>query len=272
MVLPCIAFPQSRESAETYLEPSDSREISSILTGIIEQIHVKEGEYVEKGQVLLSLNSDVLEAQYEVAKTRAESQGRIMAAKAERDQQSVRYSNILKIGSNKPERDKERAILQVKEGNLIAATEDAKIARLEALRIRAELNERVHKSPIEGYVIKITKDVGEPVTINRNDPNQPNYLIRVVKLSTLKATAFLPYKAVRHIKIGDRLTVASSDFDEEWETTGEVEFVSPIIDAATGTVEVRVVIDNPDMAYKSGVPAKLVVDVPNDPSPASASR
>lgn len=257
-------------SAETYLEPSDSREISSILTGIIEEIHVSEGQYVQKGQALISLNSDVLQAQYEVAKTKAESKGRIMAAQAERDQQSVRYSNILKIGSNRPERDKERAILQVKEGNLVAVTEDAKIARLDAMRIRAELNERVHKSPIEGYVIKITKDVGEPVSINRNDPNQPNYLIRVVRLSTLKATAFLPYKAVRHIKVGDKLTVASSDLDEEWETTGEVEFVSPIIDAGTGTVEVRVVIENPDMIYKSGVPAKVIVDVPNDPSPAES--
>ena len=144
----------------------------------------------------------------------------------------------------------------------MASKEDANISRLDAMRIRAELNQRVLKSPIEGYVIKVTKDVGEAVGPNRSDPNKADYLIRVVQISTLKATAFLPYKAVRHIKAGDELTVSSSDVVEDWRTIGKVEYVSPIIEAATGTVEVRVVIDNPELVYKSGVPAKLIVKLP----------
>lgn len=217
---------------------------------------------MKKGQALVSLNSDIIKAQYEVAKSKAESKGRIMAAQAERDQQNHRYSLVTSIGSNSAERKKEYAILQTKEGNLVAAKEDANISRLEAMRIRAELNQRVLNSPIEGYVIKVTKDAGEPVGQGRSDPNQADYLVRIVQISTLKATAFLPYKAVRHIKIGDKLTVASSDTEEEWRTEGKVEFVSPIIDAATGTVEVRVVIENYEMTYKSGVPAKIIVNVP----------
>ncbi len=256
---------QGEVAGDTYLEPSDSREVSFIETGIIETIHVKEGDYVKKTQTLISLNKDVMTAQYEAAKARAEAKGRIMAAKAERDQQKHRYDLIRGIG-NEPERLKELAILQTKEGNLLAAEEEAKIALLDALRIRAELNTKILTSPIEGFVIKINKDEGEAVGPGNNDPNKPGYLIRVVKLSTLHATAFLPYKAVRSIKIGDYLTVESSDVSEMWQAPGKVFFISPIIDPATGTVEIKVQIENSEMKYKSGIPARVVVQVPG-PTP-----
>jgi multidrug efflux pump subunit AcrA (membrane-fusion protein) len=257
---PSTIFAQEQVSGDTYLEPSVSWEGSFIETGIIETIHVKEGDYVKKTQPLISLNTDVMTAQYEAAKARAEAKGRIMAAKAERDQQSHRYDLIRGIG-NEPERLKELAILQTKEGNLLAAEEEVKIARLDALRIRAELNTKVLAASIEGFVIRINKDEGEAVGPGNNDPNKPGYLIRVVKLSTLHATAFLPYKAVRNIKIGDFLTVESSDLNEPWQASGKVFYVNPIIDPATGTVEIKVQIENADMQYKSGAPAKVVVQV-----------
>ena len=222
---------------------------------------------MKKGQALIKLNSEILEAQYMVAKARAESQGRIKAAQAERDQQSHRYSLLSQLGksSNSAERKREYAILQAAEGNLLTAKEEARIAQLEALRIRAEINQRILKTPIEGYVVSINKDVAEPVGVGKSDPNKPDYLVRVVKVSTLKATAFLPYKAVRHINAGDELIVAGTGLENPWRTTGKVEFVSPIIQAATGTVEVRVTIDNSDLTHKVGVPARIIVKVPLDP-------
>ena len=222
---------------------------------------MKEGDYVKEGQPLIKLDSQVIEAQYEVAKARAEANGRVMAAQAERDQQNHRYSLISGIG-NSAERKKEYAILQVTEGNLVAAKEDVKINRLEALRIRAELEQRILKSSIEGHVVTITRDIAESVTQVRNDPDKPDYLVRVVEVKSLKATGFLPYKAVRHVKVGDSLVVASSDVEEEWKTEGVVEFVSPTIDPATGTMRIRVKIDNEQLRYRAGVPAKIIVTVP----------
>lgn len=255
---------QTKVSGDTYLEPYESIEISSTIVGVIEDIMVKEGDYVKKGQTLISLNADVIKAQYEVAKARAEAQGRIMAAQAERDQQANHYSLLSQVGANSAEKKREYAKLQALEGNLVAAREDAKINSLDAVRIRAELNDRILKTPIDGHVVSITKDVAEPVSINRSDPNNPDYLVRVVNIKKLRATGFLPYKAVRHITLGDKLSVTSSDVDEEWKTMGTVEFISPIIDPATGTKEIRIMIENSDLVHDSGVPARIVVELPDN--------
>ena len=40
--------------------------------------------------------------------------------------------------------------------------------------------------------------------------------------------------------------------DSEVETKGTVEFISPVTDAESGTVRVKIRIDNPDGKYRSG--------------------
>ncbi len=220
---------------------------------------------MKKGQALIKLDSEVIEAQYEVARARAESKGRIMAAKAERDRQKDHYGMLSSLRSrgsvNSAELKREYAILQAAEGNYVAAQEDTRIDGLEAMRIRAELNRRILKTPIDGYVATITRDLAEPVGF-RGDREEESFLVRIVQLATLKATAFLPHQAARSIEIGDTLTLTSSDLDDTWETPATVEFVSPLIDPATGTVEVRVTVDNSDLRYRSGAPARLVVKLP----------
>lgn len=252
------------------MEPYQSIEISSINNGVIKYIHVKEGDYVKTGAPLISLDNEVINAQYNVAKARAENQGNILAARAERDQQNHRYNQLAALKSrgvsSSAELKKEFAMLQAAEGKLIAAQEEQKIANLEALRIRAELNKLVLKTPIEGYVVSINRDVAEPVgpsNTSRN-PDDPDYLVRIVQISQLKATAFLPAADVKRIKVGSTLKVMSPysggvDDKDRWETSGRVEFISPIVFAATGLVEVRIVIDNYNQTYKSGVPALVVI-------------
>ena len=255
----------SQVSGNTFLEPYQSIEVSSINTGIIKKIHVKQGDFVKAGQVLVTLDSEIIEAQYQVAKARAENSGLIMAAKAERDQQSHRYNQLAALKSRGhsgvAEMKREYAMLQAAEGNLIAAREDQKIANLDALRIRAELNQRLLKTPIDGYVVSINRDVAEPVGpgAGSSNPDDPDYLVRIVQISRLKATAFLPHTDVKRIKVGSSISVASAEMNNNWSTQGTVEFISPIVFAATGLVEVRVAINNYDLSFKSGIPVQVII-------------
>lgn len=262
---PEVIRAQAQGSGNTFLEPYESIEVSSINSGVIKTIHVKQGDFVKAGQPLITLDSEVIEAQYQVAKARAENQGQIMARKAERDQQSHRYNMLAALKtsghSGSAELNKEHAILQAAEGNLKAAEEEQKIAALDALRILAELKQRVLVTPIDGYVVAINRDVSEPVGpgTGSRSPDAPDYLVRIVNVSKLKATAFLPYKEVKPLKVGTSLTVASTDPEDQWQTQGKIEYISPIIFAATGLVEVQIVIENSDLAFKSGVPARVLV-------------
>lgn len=252
------------EEGDTYLEPYHSIEISAVESGVIRQIPVKEGDRVTKGQELLRLDTEVIEAELAVAKAQAESKGRIMSAEAEYSRQQQRYEQIQTLrkrgSSNDAEEEREYATLKSLEGALITVQEDQKIAGLNAARIQAQLDRRSLRSPIDGMVAEIVKDIAEPVSAGGSDPqNQKGYLVRVVQLEFLKATAFLPYRYVKDVKVGDKLEVEVFDLDEVRKVDGVVEFVAPVIDPATATVAVRVKIDNSEGSLASGSSARVLV-------------
>ena len=252
------------EEGDTYVEPYHSIEMSAVEAGVIREILVKEGDQVTKGQELLRLDTEVIEAELAVAKAQAESKGRIMSAEAEHSQQKQRYEQILSLrkrgSSNQAEVDRESANLKSLEGSLLSAKEDQEIAALNAVRIQAQLDRRSLRSPIDGTVAEIVKDIAEPVSAGGSgSQNQKGYLVRVVQLQTLKATAFLPYRHVKDVKEGDVLEVEVLELDEVRRVKGTVEFVAPLIDPATATVAVRVKIDNSDRSLVSGSSARVLL-------------
>ncbi len=247
-------------SVPVYLEPYRSIEISSVESGVIGEILVKEGESVSKDQELIKLDLEVLQAQLAVAVAQAEGKGRVMAAEADYELQSERLSKLEALRgagrTNEAEIDRQRATTKSTEGLLLAAQEEIKIYQLSAARIRAEVERRILRSPIDGVVVEIVKDVAEPVSTLRSQPGEPDYLIRVVKLDLLKTTAHLPDDSARNLKVGDYLMVVT---EGEKSTPALIEYVSPIVKSSTGTVEVRMRIDNGDLQLRGGAPARVTL-------------
>ncbi len=252
---------------ETYLEPYRSIEISAIEGGFITEILVKEGEAVEAEQPLVKLDSKLIQGQLDIFTAQSQNKGRIVAAQAEFDQQKERYEKLEVLSkrgtSNKAELSREFAILKTYEGNLLSAQEDIKVFELQAARARKELERRTLKSPIAGTVVKITKDVAESVISGRvsssSTEQSEDYLVRVVQISQLKATAFLPYRLTAALKAGDLLTVEVYGPGQAVRAPGKIEYIAPLIDPATSTIAVRVVIDNQAEKLTSGSPAKVLL-------------
>ncbi len=251
-------------SVPVYLEPYRSIEISSVESGVIGEILVKEGDAVSEGQELIKLDLEVLQAQLAVAVAQAEGKGRVIAAEADYEMQSERLRKLEALRgagrTNAAEIDRQAATTKSTEGLLLAAQEEVKIYELSAARIRAEVERRILRSPIDGVVVEIVKDVAEPVSTLRSQPGEPDYLIRVVKLNMLKTTAHLPEKAARDLKVGDFLRVVTeAGAGGEQVVNGLIEYVSPIVKSSTGTVEVRMRIDNTALALRGGTAARVVV-------------
>jgi len=248
-------------SVPAYLEPYRSIEMSSVESGVIGEILVKEGEEVKKGQELLKLDLAVLEAQLAVAIAQAEGQGRLMAAEADYELNSERLQKLQALKAsgrtNAAEIDRQVATTKSSQGMLLAAQEEMKIYQLSAARIRTEVERRILRSPIDGVVVEIVKDVAEPVSTSRGQAGEPDYLIRVVKLDLLKTTAHLPYHSARTLKVGDYLNVVT---EGEKVVPALIEFVSPIVKSSTGTVEVRMRISNADLTLRGGTPARVMLD------------
>ncbi|MFT5466076.1 MAG: RND family efflux transporter MFP subunit [Verrucomicrobiales bacterium] len=244
----------------TYLRPIHSIEIATTETGVIQQLLVKLGDDVKTGAPLLKLNSAVVEAQLAQAKVRAKMEGDIKAAEAEMNLAKNRYELMKKLESggsaNQAELNRGLATLQTAEGQLQATRENQQFYVLDVTRIEAQLALRTLNSPIDGVVAEVVRDEAE--TIGLRLDNEEPYLVRVVDISQLRAEAHVPYESASDLKVGDPITVELRTKDTP-SLNGKIEFISKLVDPATGTVEVHALFDGIPDRILSGIPGFLLV-------------
>ncbi|MCB1092527.1 MAG: efflux RND transporter periplasmic adaptor subunit [Verrucomicrobiae bacterium] len=247
----------------TYLEPYRSIEMSPAEGGVISEILVKEGDRVLKDQILLKLDSEAIAARLSVAKAQADNMGTILAAESEYKLQKERYEKLASLEkrdvSSQYEVQRQFASMKTAEGRLTEALEMKRVYQLQVDQARAELERRFLKSPIDGIVVEIEKDVSEPV--NPIEASRDEYLIRVVNISQLLAKAHLPGNLIGRVVEGSemQIKVEGSNGDRPQVVTGRVEYVSPVIDSASNTITVKVVVDNSAGTIRAGSPAQLLV-------------
>jgi len=258
-----LASAHAADEVLSYLEPYRSIEISAIDTGVIAEIRVKEGDHVAAGDVLLLLDNEITESRLAIARINAEGVGKLMATQAEVDLQQQRYdqlSRLISTGtSNTAELAKQKASLAQAQGNHIIAEEEQKSYKLEVKQIEGELKRRILTSPIDGIVVDIAKDIAEPVSLGTARADE--FLVRVVETDRLKSICHVPAAFGRGLKKGDSLSLRVEDGDP-LVVKGTVEFVSPVIDPATATVRVQLVIDNTAQTLRSGATAQILLTKP----------
>lgn len=238
---------------EGFAEPYASVDIGTVEPGVIAVIHVAEGDTVKVGDMLAELDSDVLRASLEVAAARKQASGELNAASAMRKQRKAHLEKLLPLlakgHARKDEVARARADLAVSNGELAAARERRAISALEYEQMSAQLERRRLRSPLNGVVLRVLKDAGEAVFA------QDGALLRVAQLNPLRVTVHAPTLDVLSAKAGDAVTV---NFPETGQITqGRVEFVSPVTEADSGTVRVKVLIDNPRGVFRAGIRARL---------------
>jgi RND family efflux transporter MFP subunit len=247
----------------TYLRPIRESRLASSESGIVGAVLVKPGDSVSKGQEILRLNMSVIEAQLAQAEALARQEGRLKVAEAEQKMTAQRLDiieGLRKRGSaNDPERDKAIASLAVADGQLMTAREDRESQVLQAATTRAQLEQRILRSPINGIVTEVTREVGESVDSRRADV--PDYLAKVVDLSQLVSRVHIPQPIAQQLQLNQKLKLT---LDNEAKTEGEgiIRFISPTTDAATGLTEVHLVFDNSKGDLRSGIAATLMVPSP----------
>lgn len=244
----------------TYLRPVQEINLASAESGVVSAVLVKPGDQVTKGQEILRLNSSVIEAQLAQAEAQARNDGKLKSAEAEHQMVRQRLTIIETLqqsgSTNQAERDRAITSLAVAEGQLKAAQEERESLRLQAATIKAQLEQRILRSPIAGIVTEVTRDAGEAVDARRADI--PEYLAKVVDLSQLVARVHIPSQLTEKLRLGQKLRLT---LDNAAKTAGEgtIRFISPTVDAATGLADVHLVFDNASGKLRSGVAGTLMV-------------
>lgn len=246
---PSAASGQTAETVEGFTEPYREVHLSAAEPGVVTDVSVGEGETVEEGRILAVLDLDVLEASLAVARQRAAACGRLDAATAELRMRRDRVEKLRGLRdrghSSQSELDKAETDAAIAEAGVRAAEEEREIYRLECRRIEAQIDRRKIRSPIDGVVARVHKQVGEAILAN--DPQ----VITLIRLDTLRIRFPVPSAQANRLSAGRAVLLHFPETDQR--ARGTIEVVAPFADAKSGTVEVTVVLENPGRHYRSGM-------------------
>lgn len=244
------------ESVEGFTEPYRTIHVASAESGIVEQVFVEDGARVSARQPLAALDAEVHRTLLEIAKQQMEATGRLNSATAEMELHASRLaklSELRRVGqAYQQEVDRARADVEVAEGRLLAIREDLALKRLEYKKIELQLRRRTIIAPVDGVIVAVTKNPGEYVS-----PVDAE-VMTLVQLNPLRATFMTSRLHADKLRLGEVVNVTFTD--EALTAIGIVENVSEVTDAESGTVPVKIRIDNREGKYRSGERCMLQVD------------
>lgn len=238
----------AQEPIVGFTEPITQIELAASETGTLSQLSIKRGDVVKAGQVLGSLDIEVLEANRRIAQARLDSTSKLKAAgirlsKVQQDLEKLQQLRSEGMGS------KRELALAVSEYELArtdveAVNEEMQLSKLTIKRFDAEIRRRSLISPIAGIVTEIKREIGEFVAAT--DPQ----VITVVNLSQLRIRFYPQTEFAEPLNIGDKLNVQFVHSNAIQAAT--VEFIAPVINANSNTIQVDVLLDNSAGKLRSG--------------------
>jgi len=242
-------------------------DVATAETGILDDVLVREGDLVQKGQPLARLDDQLNRSQVAIARHSTQLKGQLAAARAEcrlRQSRSQKLEQLAERGSARPEEvERAKADLQIAEGRATEIEELLQQRALECRRAELLLQRRTISAPLAGVVSKIWKEPGEFV-----GPSDPQ-LLTVVQLDPLLANFPAPSSSARNLAIGQKVKVKMIDHDRIVE--GTVDVISPVVDGKSGTMRIKVRIPNAEGELFSGEPCvlqdggRLTQSVPDGP-------
>ncbi len=244
-------------NVEGFAEPFKDIEISFPgEPGLIRRIHVREGEEVSEGEMLVELDARVLGASREIAKSRWAMNGRVEAAQAEAELRSDRLQKLRELNreghASATEIRRAETDWRVAAAKLKLAMEEKTLAKLECERIEAQIEQRRMRSPIDGVVVTIFCEEGE--STRSGDAG----MIRLVQLDRLRVRFPVSVQHAATVTAGQKINLRLPEVAKS--TSAYVEVVSPVLDAKSGTVEITCVIDNSKGEYCSGMRCLMEVE------------
>ena len=243
-----FAAKKSTDDLDCVIEPNITVELSSPVQGVLEEVLVKRGDSVKKGQVLARLKSGVEQAGVNLAKARAKSMTEIKVSQERYELSKRGLKRDAELYQKKliptKDHDESSTTMVVRELELLLATENHHIAQLELERAIEVLGLRSIVSPIDGVVVERYKSPGEFIE------DQP--LLKLARVNPLNVEVIAPLHWLRIIKNGMMVKVypekpIGGSYD------AKVVIVDSVVDSASGTFGVRLELPNDGHKISAGL-------------------
>lgn len=207
------------------------------VNGIVESVHVDLGQSVKKGAILAVIASTVL----------SEQRSELLASQKRLEFARSTYAREKQLWEEKisAQQDYQKAQLELHEAEVAVQNVQQKLQALGAnSSTNGGLNRFELRAPFDGMVVEKHITMGESV---KEDAN----VFTMSDLSTVWAEIVVPAKDLDKVRVGSETFVRSSTSDSN--AGGKVTYVSSLIGEQTRSAKARVVLKNPQMAWRPGL-------------------
>jgi membrane fusion protein (multidrug efflux system) len=231
------------------IEGSVNVDIKAQVSGYLEAIYVKEGQYVNKGQSLFKIKGDVYEEQVN------NSRAAYKSALANQANAKLEVEKVRPLVEGKVYTEIQ---LKTAQANLDAAS--AQVAQAKAALGSSQLNAdfSLIKAPVSGYISRIPNRIGNLVTPTDAQPlTSLSEIDNVFVYFSLSEADYLTY--TKNLKLNSSTSLIMAD-QSVYEHKGKLEVASGNIDRTTGTITLKAIFPNPQKQLRSGGSARIILN------------
>lgn len=214
---------------ECLVEPFMTVNVGSPVDGVLEQVAVNRGDRVRKGQVVAKLQAGVEAAAVSLTEARLEFVRRRLA----------RIDSLL-----------EKQLISAQESDELAT--EVKLREEELKKDQEALKLRTIFSPIDGVVVERRLAPGELVRAEKS------VVLRLAQINPLNVEVIAPARLFGSVRVGMAGQVSLAPFFPGT-FQAKVVVVDKVIDAASGTMGVRLQLPNPEHKIPAGIKCSVVL-------------
>jgi membrane fusion protein (multidrug efflux system) len=198
--------------------------------GQVLEVHFREGQRVEKGDRLFSIEATVLDAE-------------VNEARANVDRSESAFARAEEL--------QRKGLISGTDYDAARANYDVDRARLRSSRAR--LSKTVIRAPFDGYVGLRRINIGDYATVGQE-------LVDVVQLDPLRVDFSVPETLLAKVQAQQPIDVRVDAYPNE-SFAGEIVAVSPYSDVQGHNLEVRAELPNPDLKLRPGLFVRVHVSL-----------
>lgn len=257
--LPVITLKKERAARSLQylgsIEGVENVQIRPQVEGILEEIYVDEGQYIEKGQMLFKINSQPYIEHLKNALADVElERAKLSKAKAEIDRIKPLIDNevISAVRMQTALADYEVAQASLEKAESVAAN----------MRINLEFT--TIKAPVNGFIGRIPKSIGN--VVKKSDAEPLTVLSNVEEIYVYFSMSESDYLYYERMKRDSTSKQMSPDVKlvladgSVYERTGKIDANSGQINRSTGSITLRAKFPNPDTLLRSGNTGKILME------------
>lgn len=250
-------------TAGGYIVAESEVTVSSKVAGRIATLNVREGDLINKGDIIAVLENDELRTQMEEAEATLKK-----ATLNKKYRQELCEKDLIDIKRNR-ELFKENLIspsqLDKEERNLVISRleRDRAMSELEVCRKRLQLSkilfeESTLRAPISGTVIDKIADVGEMLfPMKTMEGESGSAVVTLADLRVMNVEVDINEDDIEMIKLKRPALITPDSFPDRT-YQGEVIEISPMANRQKNVVPIKVRIENPDEYLKPDMSAKVI--------------